>query len=148
MTCGHPHAHYAVDGARVCYSCWQSARRARRATLRAELARLLAGGVTLLEKWPSGMQIEWTLGIGGQWQTFHHQSGNRHRMSTAGAAPLADHLESRVDAFGTTLTAYCLTCGEELVGIDTAPDAQADPRCEGCELDALVHAAEVAADGR
>ena len=157
-TCGHAYDHYTVDEQRLCYTCWLALHNAKRATVRANLARLLAGGVTLFEskEMVSPWNTDWSIDtFTGQWRTFHHGSGGTGSFAPpkdsttnplpaemsardAGAVLLAAHLENRHSAFGTTLEAYCMTCGDELLPL---PE-DGDPCCPACAKK-LAHFEEV-----
>lgn len=160
-TCGHEYDHYTVNGDRMCYACWLAQRNAKRAAVRANLARLLAGGVTLFESKEmfSPWATDWSIDtFTGEWRTYHHQSCGQGRMlppkdatssvpATAdarerGAILLAAHLENRHEAFGTTLHAYCMTCGDEPLPV---PE-DGDPCCAACAEKLAVFAAEVDAE--
>lgn len=151
-TCTHKHAHYTVDGKNVCYACFVAHRSKARAALVDELTRLLSGGTTLLETWLSGGMTDWSLdAFTGDWRIFYHSSCNESTMRSRGrrdieaAAPrakeLATHLENRHYRCGTTLQAYCLTCGDALVAITTDRTEPADPACPACAVNLAAFAA-------
>lgn len=118
----------------VCFHDWIDTRREERKARRAELYRLLISGVTLRETLPSGVATDWSLDtFTGDWLTTHDSEPARvSKITGGGCEPLAAHLEGREYAFRTTLEAYCLTCGEELVPVTMDADRADDPNCPAC----------------
>lgn len=149
-TCTHENPHYAVNARLVCFACFMAHRAEARTALVTELTRLLASGVTLLETWPSDQAMtDWSIDtFTGDWRIFYHSSCTESKKPHRGArtieavAPraeaLARHLENRHYHFGTTLAAYCLTCGEESA---TLLAEHNDPTCPGCAVTLAAFAA-------
>jgi hypothetical protein len=121
---------------------WRAEREQKRAERRAELARLISCGCTILETFSSGVMIDWTIDnyhdpASARIETYHHDSGHKHYAFVAEQryntpAFLADHLENRSNGFGFALAVYCLTCGETPIALDTVMAGGADPTCTPC----------------
>lgn len=124
------------------FAKWRREREQKRAQRRAELERLISCGCTILETFPSGLMIDWTIDNyhepeRARVETYHHKSGHKHYAfvdTPLYNTPLflADHLENRSNAFGFTLEVYCMTCGETPIALDTVMAAGADPTCPPC----------------
>lgn len=138
MTTCTKHPTRVVTETGFCFACYQLERDAKYATLRTELERLAAAGVTLLETWPSGkIATAWRFVATGDPLTARITAEQLVGPSTEGEhdafinglkpAYLAEHLTNRSQGFGTTVLAFCCDCGDETVEITSD-----DPVCAKC----------------
>ncbi len=132
----HP-TRLVIEETGFCFGCYEDQRNARFAALEADVLRLVSCGVPILETWPGGYATAW------EWQTFGKPEETRiyaetivgdgegmHEAFVRGlpASYLAEHLVNRSRGFGTTLTAFCIDCGEDTVAIP----CEDDPCCAKC----------------
>lgn len=150
MACNpaHPFRHYTTDDGPACFDCWQVARNARRAAVRAELARVLAAGLTVCETRRDDTFTDWQYWPEtGEARTQHDgRVGFTPALIHQTPDSLAAHLESRAEGFGFTIAVYCYRCGESLISLQTTGGE--DYHCAACDLGDLEHAAELRAEGK